>query len=98
VPAAIRFVSFEPLIGPVGVIDLSGVDWAIVGGESGPRARPIREGWIDDIHDRCRDHGTAFFLKQWGASGQDTRRRSKKRNGRFYRGRTWDEMPAMAGV
>jgi len=98
VPAAIRFVSFEPLIGPVGVIDLSDVDWAIVGGESGPRARPIREGWIDDIHDRCRDHGTAFFFKQWGAWGQDTRRRSKKRNGRIYRGRTWDEMPAMAGV
>lgn len=93
VPAAIRFVSFEPLIGPVGAIDLAGVHWAIVGGESGPGARPIREAWIDVIHDACRKQGTGFFFKQWGAWGEDNKRRSKKSNGRIYRGTTWDEMP-----
>lgn len=93
VPAAIRFISFEPLIGSVGSIDLNGIDWAIVGGESGPRARPLSEGWIDEIHESCRRSGTAFFFKQWGTWGKDNRKRSKKLNGRVYRGRTWDEMP-----
>lgn len=94
VPAQIRFISFEPLIGSVGKVDLHGIDWAIVGGESGPRARPIKEVWIDEIHDACRAYGTSFFFKQWGAWGKDNKRRSKKSNGRTYRGRTWDEMPA----
>lgn len=94
VPAAIRFISFEPLIGPVGRVDLSRIDWAIVGGESGKGARPIREEWIDDIHDSCAVSGTSFFFKQWGAWGKDNKRRSKKANGREYRGRTWDSMPA----
>ena len=93
VPAAIRFISFEPLICSVGPVDLTGIDWAIVGGESGPRARPIQEFWIDEIHDACRAYGTAFFFKQWGAWGKDNKRRSKKQNGRTYRGQTWDEMP-----
>lgn len=93
VPAVIRFVSFEPLIGPVGNVDLSGVDWAIVGGESGKGARPIREQWIDEIHESCAASGTSFFFKQWGAWGKDNKRRSKKANGREYRGRTWDYMP-----
>lgn len=93
VPAAIRFISFEPLIGSVGRVDLTGIDWAIVGGESGPRARPIHETWIDEIYDACRCFGTAFFFKQWGTWGEDKKRRSKKKNGRNYRGRTWDEMP-----
>lgn len=92
-PAAIRFVSFEPLIAPVGPVDLSGIQWAIVGGESGPGARPVREEWIDEIHDLCEASGTAFFFKQWGAWGKDNKRRSKKANGREYRGRVWDEMP-----
>lgn len=94
VPAVIRFLSFEPLIGPVGDIDLSGIHWAIVGGESGRAARPIQETWVDEIHARCAVHGTAFFFKQWGTWGKDNRRRSKKANGREYRGRIWDEMPA----
>ena len=98
VQAAVRFVSFEPLIGPVGPVDLSGTDWAIVGGESGPRARPVEVAWIDEIHDACRKHGTAFFFKQWGAWGMDGRRRSKKANGRIYRGRTWDEMPRASRI
>lgn len=93
VPAAIRFISFEPLIGSVGVIDLKDVHWAIVGGESGKNARPIREEWIDEIHDACVSAGTAFFFKQWGTWGKDNKKRSKKANGREYRGRTWDEMP-----
>lgn len=92
-PARIRFISFEPLIGPVGEIDLSGIHWAIVGGESGRFARPIREDWIDQIYRQCQTWDTAFFFKQWGAWGKDNQRRSKKANGREYRGRTWDEMP-----
>lgn len=95
-PSAIRFISFEPLIGSVGDIDLTDIHWAIVGGESGPSARPIREEWIDEIHNYCRTYGTAFFFKQWGTWGADNKKRSKKANGREYRGQTWDEMPGAA--
>ena len=95
-PAAIRFISFEPLIGSVGEIDLVGIDWAIVGGESGNLARPIREEWIDEIFERCLVTRTAFFFKQWGTWGKDNKKRSKKANGREYRGRTWDQMPNAA--
>ncbi len=94
VPAAIRFISFEPLIGPVGAVDLRDIHWAIIGGESGKSARPIREEWIDEIYAQCLSTGTAFFFKQWGTWGKDNKKRSKKANGREYRGRTWDEMPA----
>lgn len=94
VPAIIRFISFEPLIGSVGSIDLTDIDWAIVGGESGHSARPIHSEWIDEIYEYCREAGTAFFFKQWGTWGADNRKRSKKANGRSYRGKTWDEMPA----
>lgn len=96
VPAAIRFISFEPLVGPVGAVDLSGIHWAIVGGESGPRARPIRESWIDELHELCAAHDVAFFFKQWGTWGKDNKKRSKKANGRVYRGRVWDDMPTDA--
>lgn len=98
IPAAIRFISFEPLIGSVGDLELRGIHWAIVGGESGHAARPIRETWIDEIHEQCINNGTAFFFKQWGTWGKDNKRRSKKANGREYRGRTWDEMPAVAAI
>lgn len=87
--AAVRFVSFEPLIGSVAGADLTGVHWAIVGGESGPRARPMREDWVDEIHDACEDAGATFFFKQWGG-------RNKKAAGRAYRGRTWDDLPALS--
>lgn len=93
VPAAIRFISFEPLIGPVGSIDLSDVHWAIVGGESGQAARPVRAEWIDEIYGQCAMYNSAFFFKQWGTWGEDNKKRLKKANGREYRGRTWDEMP-----
>lgn len=96
-PAAIRFISFEPLIGSVGAVNLKDIDWAIVGGESGKAARPIHEEWIDEIHEQCVSYGTAFFFKQWGTWGEDNRRRSKKANGREYRGRTWNDMPQPQG-
>lgn len=93
VPAAVRFISFEPLIGSVGSIDLSSIHWAIVGGESGRSARPIKEEWIDEIHTQCNRHRTKFFFKQWGTWGEDNKKRSKKANGRMYRGKAWNDMP-----
>ena len=93
VPALIRFISFEPLIGSVGQVDLRDIHWAIVGGESGINARPIKEEWIDEIYRQCGRFGTAFFFKQWGTWGKDNKKRSKKANGREYRGQIWDEMP-----
>lgn len=86
VPSAVRFLSVEPLLGPVDDIPLEGVDWVIVGGESGPKSRPMEESWVRTLRDRCRAHGTAFFFKQWGGV-------NKKRTGRMLDGRTWDEMP-----
>ena len=86
VPAAIRFVSFEPLIGSVADGRLDGIQWAIVGGESGPKARSLDPVWVDEIFDMCTDADTAFFFKQWGG-------RNKKATGRTLRGRTYDEMP-----
>lgn len=88
VPAAVRFVSFEPLIGSVAGGKLHGIDWAIVGGESGPKARIIDEAWVDEIFDMCTEADTAFFFKQWGGT-------NKKATGRSYRGRTWDDMPTV---
>jgi protein gp37 len=85
--AAVRFVSFEPLLGSVGNADLTSVDWAIVGGESGPRARPIKQTWVREIRRACRAHGTAFFFKQWGGT-------NKARTGRTLDGQVWDEFPA----
>lgn len=85
-PAAIRFVSFEPLIGAIGEPNLEGVAWAIVGGESGPGARIIDEAWVWQIERLCRRYDTAFFFKQWGGI-------NKKVTGRLLGGRTYDEMP-----
>jgi protein gp37 len=85
--AIIRFVSFEPLLGSVAGADLRGFHWAIVGGESGPRARAMEVGWVEEIEDACRQSGVAFFFKQWGGV-------NKKRAGRLWRGTTSDEMPA----
>jgi protein gp37 len=86
VPASVRFISFEPLIGDVGKVDLTDINWAIVGGESGPRARPMDTDWVEGILDQCLDAGTAFFFKQWGGV-------NKKKTGRILRGRTFDDMP-----
>jgi protein gp37 len=87
VPAAIRFVSLEPLIGSVAAGDLTGIDWAIVGGESGPRARPMDPVWVTEIERMCRKSGAAFFFKQWGG-------KNKKAAGRMLNGQTYDEMPS----
>ncbi len=98
VPAAIRFISFEPLIGSIGKINLRNIQWAIVGGESGKDARPIKEQWIDEIHASCVQYQTAFFFKQWGTWGADNKKRSKKLNGRVYKKTTWDQMPSHASL
>ncbi|MFC5346091.1 DUF5131 family protein [Brevundimonas staleyi] len=87
-PAIVRFVSFEPLIGSVKGADLTGIHWAIVGGESGPRSRPMEELWVDEIRLACLATRTAFFFKQWGG-------KNKKAAGRTYRGQTWDELPSL---
>lgn len=86
VDAAIRFISFEPLLGSVARVDLTGIQWAIVGGESGPGSRPMLEEWVYEIEAACRDSGTAFFFKQWGG-------RNKKAAGRLLHDRTYDNMP-----
>jgi len=84
--ASVKFVSFEPLLGPVGIIDLTGFDWAIVGGESGPGARPMAEEWAIEIRDQCRAAKVAFFFKQWGGV-------RPKSGGRTLRGREWNQYP-----
>ena len=85
-PARIKFLSLEPLLGPMPHVDLAGIDWVIVGGESGPGARPMRAEWATEIRDRCASAGVPFFFKQWGG-------RNKKKAGRVLDGRTWDDMP-----
>jgi len=84
--AGVRFVSFEPLLAAVGKVKLKKIDWAIVGGESGPAARPMETAWVEEIRQQCEKSSTAFFFKQWGGT-------NKKATGRQYRGRTWDEYP-----
>jgi protein gp37 len=95
IDAKVRFLSVEPLLENVGRIDLTGIHWVIVGGESGVKARPMRQEWVDSVKRQCDLAGTAFFFKQWGAWGMDGEKRSKKANGRAYLGKKWDEMPAV---
>lgn len=89
VPAAVRFLSLEPLIGPLDDLPLAGIGWVIVGGESGPRARPMKAEWVRSIRSQCEAQGVPFFFKQWGGV-------RKKHHGRELDGRTWDEMPVAA--
>jgi protein gp37 len=89
VPAHIRFLSVEPLLGPIDDLPLEGIHWVIVGGESGPGARSMSPEWVDSIIRQCRARGVAFFFKQWGGV-------QKHRTGRTLRGRTYDEMPRVA--
>ncbi|OGT80729.1 MAG: hypothetical protein A3H91_09425 [Gammaproteobacteria bacterium RIFCSPLOWO2_02_FULL_61_13] len=93
VSARVRFLSVEPLLEDLGSINLAGIQWVIVGGESGVKARPMRREWVDHVKQQCDQADTAFFFKQWGAWGVDGEKRSKKANGRRYRGRVWDSMP-----
>jgi len=87
VPAKVRFLSLEPLLGPLPNLNFKGIDWVIVGGESGPGARPMREEWVHQIQTRCLAEGVPFFFKQWGGV-------NKKKSGRLLDGRTWDGMPS----
>lgn len=91
VPAAVRFLSCEPLLGPLPGLDVQGIDWVIAGGESGPRHRPLDEAWVTDIRDLCQEADVAFFFKQWGG-------RTPKAGGRELDGRTWSEMPQAAAA
>ena len=89
--AKVKFLSCEPLIGPLQNLDLENIDWAIVGGESGRKARPIHETWVWDIKQQCEEQGTAFFFKQWGGT-------NKKKAGRLLSGNTYSEMPALPSL
>ena len=91
VPATVRFLSIEPLVGSLPDLDLTGIHWVIVGGESGPGARPMAASWVQDIRDQCRSADVPFFFKQWGG-------RTPKAGGRTLDGRTYDSMPRVAGV
>jgi protein gp37 len=84
----VKFLSLEPLLGPLPKLDLAGIDWVIVGGESGPGARPMDPAWVIDIRDQCQEARVPFFFKQWGGT-------RKKKTGRELDGRTWDEMPVV---
>ena len=87
--AKVKFLSIEPLIGPIAQLALRGMDWVIVGGESGPGARPMHIDWVRKIRDRCGQYGIKFFFKQWGGT-------NKALTGRILDGRTWDDMPTLA--
>jgi protein gp37 len=91
VPAAVRFVSAEPLLGPLDTLDLTQIDWLIVGGESGPRHRPVNVEWVRNLRDRCTEEGVAFFFKQWGG-------RTSKARGRVLDDREWSELPPRLAV
>jgi protein gp37 len=93
VKAAVRFLSVEPLLEDVGKLNLRGIHWVIVGGESGGKARPMEESWAENVRAQAIAQGVPFFFKQWGAWGSDGVRRDKKRNGRELSGRRWDEFP-----
>jgi protein gp37 len=88
VPAKIRFLSVEPLLGPIPALPLDGIHWVIVGGESGPGARPMLRKWVEDVRRQCRHAGVPFFFKQWGGV-------RKSETGRTLNGRTFDEMPVV---
>ena len=84
--ARLKFLSLEPLLGPLPDLNLEGIDWVIVGGESGPKARPMDPAWVTDLREQCCRAEVPFFFKQWGGN-------NKKKAGRKLEGRTWDEMP-----
>ncbi len=95
VDAHVRFLSIEPLLEDLGEFDLTGVQWVIVGGESGPKARPMKAVWAQNIKRQCNAKNIPFFFKQWGGWGPDGIKRPKKENGRLLSGRTWDSKPVI---
>lgn len=93
VDAKVRLISSEPLLESLGQFDLTGIHWMIVGGESGPNARPMEKEWVEEIFNLCQVQNVAFFFKQWGTWGPDGRKRAKKHNGREFKDRIWQQMP-----
>lgn len=93
IPAAVRFISAEPLLEDLGSFDLRGIHWVIVGGESGPKARPMQQEWASNVKRLCDEQEIAFFFKQWGSWGADGKKRAKKKNGRILAGKTWNGVP-----
>lgn len=93
IDASIKFLSVEPLLEDIGEIDLTGIDWVIVGGESGVKARPMKKEWALNIKRQCEEQDVAFFFKQWGTWGSDGVKRNKKSNGRILEGQEWNEYP-----
>jgi len=89
--AAVKFLSLEPLLGALPNLDLNRINWVIVGGESGPKSRPMKETWAIDIRDQCRDSGVPFFFKQWSG-------KNKKKAGRLLEGQTWNGFPSQASL
>jgi protein gp37 len=89
IPAELKFLSLEPLIGPIPDLDLTNINWVIAGGESGPGSRPLKEEWVLQVKDQCREQQVPFFFKQWGGV-------NKKKNGRVLNGKVWDEMPKIS--
>ena len=98
VTVRVRFLSVEPLLEDLGSINLDGIQWVIVGGESGPNARPMRSNWVLTVQNQCEAAGVAFFFKQWGGWGADGVRRAKKQNGRLFDGRIWNEKPTLLSI
>lgn len=96
VPAFVRFLSVEPLLEDLGAVNLTGIHWVIVGGESGHQARPMKLEWATSMQKQCAKANVPFFFKQWGTYGADGQRRGKAANGRLLGNRNWDEMPALA--
>lgn len=94
--AQVKFLSCEPLLGPLPALNLQNIDWVIVGGESGHKARPMKEEWAEDIQEQCENAEVSFFFKQWGTYGADGVKRNKKANGRQLFGREWNEQPVVS--
>ncbi|MCB0731482.1 MAG: phage Gp37/Gp68 family protein [Ignavibacteriae bacterium] len=96
IKATVKFLSIEPLLEDLGKINLKGIDWVIVGGESGHKARPMKEEWAVNIKDQCKKANVPFFFKQWGTWGADEIKRNKKANGRKLQGKIWEAYPKVA--
>ena len=92
-PAKVKFLSLEPLLDDLGDLNLEGIDWVIVGGESGPNARPMKNEWVENILVQCRKQNVPFFFKQWGAYNSKEEKVGKKKAGRIFKNQIWDEMP-----